>query len=91
MRKISSAEVRAGGANGLKLVELVHAYSNLLSKGMRLGEKDLVASSRRPADRPDRPRQRQNRLGEAEVAELIVSYGKQVSSRSWRSGTAFIA
>jgi hypothetical protein len=55
-------------------VELVHAYSNLLTHAETLLQLRVKASSPRPAGGPKRHRQHQRRLRESEVEELIAAY-----------------
>jgi hypothetical protein len=56
------------------LVELVHAYSNLLPGAESMLRLRVKASSPRPAGGPKRPRQNQRHLRESEVEELIKEY-----------------
>ena len=60
------------------LVELVRLYSKQEAEAARLRSLRSAASSPRPAERPNRSRQRQRRLSVTEVAELIKEYESQV-------------
>jgi hypothetical protein len=61
------------------MLELVHAYSNLVPQSKTLCQVQIKAAST-TRKRDSRPRrQGQRRLGEAEVVELIVAYGQQKS------------
>jgi len=57
-----------------KLVELMHAYSNLSREAECLHRLRREALSPRPARGAKRPRQHQRRINKAEVRELIKEY-----------------
>jgi hypothetical protein len=58
-------------------VELVRLYSNL--SAAPLGGARSACSATRPAEASKRPRQHHRRLGPAEVAKLIETYGQGVT------------
>jgi hypothetical protein len=60
------------------LLELVRLYSKQEAEAARLRSLRSAASSPRPAERPNRSRQRQRHLSVTEVAELIKEYESQV-------------
>lgn len=53
--------------------------SNLSSERAGVHPAKSAASSRRTHEAPDRPRQRQHRLSQAQVVELIASYRQRMS------------
>jgi transposase len=62
-------------------VELVRLYSNLFRDGARLCYLGVAASSQRRGQDAQRSGQRQHRLSQAEIAELIVAYHQGQSIR----------
>jgi DNA-binding NtrC family response regulator len=61
------------------IVELVRLYSNLSAEADHLRRVRSAASSPRPVDGHERPRQHQRRLSMTEVTKLISAYEQQAS------------
>jgi transposase len=60
-------------------VELVRLYSNLSAEADHLRRVRSAASSPRPVDGHERPRQHQRRLSMTEVTKLVSAYEQQAS------------